>query len=376
MHLQLSASSACCLQFYLLFISEKKDGYSMNKELATIRMILIFFAGIVVLYLLFLLQDLLIPLMLAMFIALLLQPTLVWFEKRKFPLWLSVSIIWIVLISLFAIIGTIIYKTGTQIFSEKEYIISQVKIKLADLLKLYNRITGKELDLEATVDNILSNISSESLMHNSGSIFGALGTIFENFLLTAVYLVLILSGIMKYETYLNYLGGDERSIKYIKAFEDVKNAIVSYMKVKFVISLLYGIGVAIICKLFGLQFSFFWGFIGFIFNFLPVVGAIIGLIPVFIMGLIQFDTIFTAIMLNVTAYGYHFMLASVIEPIFMGNRTSLNTIVVITGLLFWGYLWGIYGMFLSVPMMVLTKVILSQIDGTEVFVRLLGNQKK
>jgi len=339
-------------------------------------MILIFFAGIVVLYLLFLLQDLLIPLMLAMFIALLLQPTLVWFEKRKFPLWLSVSIIWIVLISLFAIIGTIIYKTGTQIFSEKEYIISQVKIKLADLLKLYNRITGKELDLEATVDNILSNISSESLMHNSGSIFGALGTIFENFLLTAVYLVLILSGIMKYETYLNYLGGDERSIKYIKAFEDVKNAIVSYMKVKFVISLLYGIGVAIICKLFGLQFSFFWGFIGFIFNFLPVVGAIIGLIPVFIMGLIQFDTIFTAIMLNVTAYGYHFMLASVIEPVFMGNRTSLNTIVVITGLLFWGYLWGIYGMFLSVPMMVLTKVILSQIDGTEVFVRLLGNQKK
>jgi AI-2 transport protein TqsA len=60
----------------------------------------------------------------------------------------------------------------------------------------------------------------------------------------------------------------------------------------------------------------------------------------------------------------------------MGSRTSLNTIVVITGLLFWGYLWGIYGMFLSVPMMVLTKVILSQIHGTEVIVRLLGNQNK
>lgn len=348
----------------------------MNKELATIRIILIFFAGIVVLYLLYLLQDLLIPLMLAMFIALLLQPSLVWFENRKFPLWLSVSIIWILIISLFAIIGTIIYKTGTEIFSEKEMIIAQVKIKLADLLVMYNRITGKELDLEATIDSILSNISSESLMHNSGSIFGALGTIFENFLLTAVYLVLILSGIMKYENYLHYLGGEDRSVKYIKAFEDVKNAIVSYMKVKFFISLLYGVGVAIICKIFGLQFSFFWGFIGFIFNFLPVVGALIGLVPVFVMGLIQFTSVYNAIFLISVCYGYHFLLASAIEPVFMGNRTSLNTIVVITGLLFWGYLWGIYGMFLSVPMMVLTKVVLSQIDGAEVIVRLLGGQKK
>ena len=348
----------------------------MNNEIATIRMILIFFAGIAVLFLLYLLQDLLIPLMLAMFIALLLQPALVWFENRKFPLWLSVSIIWILLITLFAVIGIIIYKTGMEIFSEKAFIIKQVKLKMADLLIAYNNFTGKELDFEATVDNIFSGISSESLLNNSGSVFGTLGTLFEEFLLTAVYLVLILSGIMKYENYLHYLGGADRSVKYIKAFEDVKNAIASYMKVKFIISFLYGIGVAVICKLFGLQFAFFWGFLGFIFNFLPVIGALIGLIPEFIMGLIQFETVYMALGLIFSAYGFHFLLASVIEPIFMGNRTSLNTIVVITGLLFWGYLWGIFGMFLSVPMMVLTKVILSQIEGTEVIVRLLGNQNK
>lgn len=348
----------------------------MNKDIATIRMILIFFSAIMVLFLLFLLQDILIPLMLAMFIALLLQPVLAWFESKKIPLWLSVSIIWCIIIGLFAVIAIVIYKTGIQIFSEKTVIYEQFKIKLSGLLDLYNNITGKELDVEGTIDNILSNVSSESIMHNSGSIFGALGTFFEEFLLTAIYLVLILSGIMKYENYLHYIGGENKSAKYIKAFEDVKHAIVSYVKVKFIISSLYGVGVAIICKLFGLQFAFFWGFIGFIFNFLPVVGAIIGLVPVFAMGIIQFDSIYTAIGLNLAAYGYHFLLASVIEPIFMGNRTSLNTIVVIMGLLFWGYLWGIYGMFLSVPMMVLTKVILSQIEGTEIIVRLMGSRSK
>lgn len=348
----------------------------MNNQLASIRMILIFFAGIVVLYLLFLLQDLLVPLMLAMFIALLLQPALVWFEKRKVPLWLSVSIIWVGLLIVMFVIGTVIYKTGTQIFREKAYIYSQVKMKLGGLLQLYNQFTGKELDLEATVDNITSGLSSEFIMHNSGSIFGALGSLFEEFLLTAIYLVIILSGIMRYENYLSYLGGESRSKKFIQAFEDVKHAIVSYMKVKFIMSMLYGIGVAVICLLFGLQFAFFWGFIGFVLNFLPVFGAIFGLVPVFVMGLIQFDSVYTAVALNLTAYAYHFLLASVLEPIFMGNRTSLNTIVVIMGLLFWGYLWGIYGMFLSVPMMVLTKVVLSQIQGAEVIVRLLGNQHK
>jgi predicted PurR-regulated permease PerM len=275
---------------------------------------------------------------------------------------------------LFFGIGTVIYKTGSQIFGEKEYIITQVKLKLGGFLHLYNHFTGKELDLEGTINNITSSISSEFIMHNSGSIFGALGSLFEELLLTAIYLVILLSGIMKYENYLNYLGGEEKSKKYIKAFEDVKNSIASYMKVKFVMSLCYGIGLAIICLLFGLQFAFFWGFVGFVLNFLPVVGAIVGLIPVFIMGVIQFDSVYTAISLNLTAYAFHFILSSVLEPIFMGNRTSLNTIVVIMGLLFWGYLWGIYGMFLSVPMMVLTKVILKQIEGTEVVVRLLGKQ--
>lgn len=348
----------------------------MNNELSTIRIILIFFAGIVLLYLLFLLQDLLVPLMLAMFIALLLQPALVWFDKRKFPLWLSVSIIWILIFSLFFVLFAIIYKTSSQIFAEKEYILAQVKLKLANIIQFYNHFTGKELDLEATINKVMSSVSSEFIVHNSSSIFGALGSVFEEFLLTAIYLLLILSGIMKYENYLNYLGGESKSQKYIKAFEDVKNSIVSYMKVKFVMSMVYGIGLAIICLFFNLQFAFFWGFVGFVLNFLPVFGAIIGLIPVFVMGLIQFDSAYTSIALIVTSYGYHFVLASILEPIFMGNRTSLNTIAVIMGLLFWGYLWGIYGMFLSVPMMVLTKVILSQIQGTEIIVRLLGTQKE
>ncbi|MBK9327883.1 MAG: AI-2E family transporter [Sphingobacteriales bacterium] len=347
----------------------------VQSELTTIRNVLVFFTSVIVLGLLYLLQDLLIPLMLAMFLALLFQPGLVWFEKRKFPLWLSISIILVLFLTTIFFIGTVIYKTGADIYGEKEYILSQINSKLSGVLEMYNRVTGKKLDLEHLFNDVTSGISSEMIMTNSGSIFGTLGSLFEEFLLTSIYLVILLSGIMRYENYLHYLGGEGKSKKYIEAFEQIKNSIVSYMKVKLVISLFYGVGVTVIGLLFGLQFAFFWGFIGFVLNFLPVFGAIIGLVPVFIMGLIQFDSVYTAITLNLIAYAYHFILASVLEPVFLGNRTSLNTIVIIMGLLFWGFLWGIYGMFLSVPMMVLTKVILSQIEGTDLFVRLLGVQE-
>jgi AI-2 transport protein TqsA len=348
----------------------------MNTEIATIRNILVFFAFIVVLALLWLLQDLIVPLVLALFLALLFQPLLAAFERRKVPVWAGVSIIWCAFIGLIFLLGVVIYKSGLALFSEKEYLLAQVNTKMGGLIQWYNNFTGKELDLDATIAHMYGFFSSEIIMQSSGSIFGALGTLFEGFLLTAIYLAVLLSGIMKYENYLHYLGGAAQSTKYIQAFEEVKTSVNSYVKVKFIISLIWGVAAALVCWAFGLQYAFFWGFLSFILNFLPVVGAIIGLVPVFIMGVIQFDHISTAIALNLTAYAIHFILASVIEPLFLGSRTSLNTIVVIMGLLFWGFLWGIYGMFLSVPLMVLTKVILSQIEGAEVVARLLGTQKE
>ena len=87
-----------------------------------------------------------------------------------------------------------------------------------------------------------------------------------------------------------------------------------------------------------MRFSYFWGFLAFVLNFLPVVGALISLIPIALMALIQFDTVGAVLLLVFLVYALHFILATGLEPIFMGQQTSLNTIVVIMGLLFWGFL--------------------------------------
>jgi predicted PurR-regulated permease PerM len=350
---------------------------NIRKNITTIRNILVFFAAIAALYIFNLLQDLLVPLVLALFLALLVHPILEWFEKKRMPMFVSVGVIVIGIIFVNACLFLIFYKTGKHIFAEKTYLVSQIKYKLGGLIDVYTNITGEDLDLNDMVDKLQNYFSSDFLMDKSGSFFGKVGLLTEEFLLTTVYLILLLTGIMKYENYLHYLGGDiEVGGRYIKAFEDIKSSIVGYVKIKFIISFCYGLATFILCACFGLRFSFFWGFLAFILNFLPVVGAMISLIPIALMALIQFETVGAVFLLVFLVYALHFVLATGLEPIFMGQQTSLNTIVIIMGLLFWGFLWGIFGMFLSVPLMVLTKVILSQISGAEVLVKLLGGDRQ
>ena len=148
------------------------------------------------------------------------------------------------------------------------------------------------------------------------------------------------------------------------------------MKVKFFVSFLTGLGYFIICWAFGIKFAFFWGFLAFLLNFIPTVGSIIATIPPLLFGLIQFSSMGAVGILVVLLMAVQIVMGNVVEPKVTGSSLSLNTIVVILGLVFWGYLWGITGMILSVPLLVLTKVILSQLPDAQLLVRLMGSREE
>ncbi|MBK7638617.1 MAG: AI-2E family transporter [Bacteroidetes bacterium] len=112
----------------------------------------------------------------------------------------------------------------------------------------------------------------------------------------------------------------------------------------------------------------------FVLNFLPTVGSL----------QVWFASAYGHNSIGYIGYGGFFNICFVFgtnafwkyfEPIFMGKGVALNTIVVILGLVLWGYLWGFYGMLLSVPLMVTVKVILSNVEGAGFLVRLLGTEK-
>ena len=193
--------------------------------------------------------------------------------------------------------------------------------------------------------------------------------------MVALYLIILMSGILSYENYFRYLEKDKKQGKILKAFETVKISITTYMRVKFILSVCTGIGTAIVCLLFHIKFAIFWGFLAYLLNFIPTFGSILGVIPPVLMALIQFDSMMYVVFILVLLFVVQTIFGNILEPIYMGSSVSINTIAIIMGLLFWGYLWGVYGMFLAVPLLVMVKTILEQIEGAEVLARLMGTHK-
>ena len=350
----------------------------MENNLKTIKNILIFFTSILIALLLSVLSNLLIPLALALFFAILLQPILAWFERKKWPFGLSLLVISLTSISTVSLVGLMIYQTAVSLVNQKEKLLSQINVKLQGILDWVYQVSGLKINSDDIITGLGQTMSTDWIIKSSGTLAGFLGNFTGVFVMTSLYLVLLLGGILKYEQYIKYLekGDAEGEKNILKGFEQVKNSIVTYIKVKFFMSLCTGTGFGLVCWLFGIDFALFWGFLAFVLNFIPTVGSIVATIPPILLGLIQLNTIPPLLFLGLCLIAIQFFFGNFLEPKLLGASLSLNAVVVILGLVFWGYLWGVTGMILSVPLLVLLKVILVQIPDATLIVRLMGSSRE
>ena len=349
----------------------------MENNLKTIKNILIFIASILIAFLLDELSHLLMPLALALFFAILLQPILAWFERKSWPFGLSLVVISLTSISTVALIGLMIYETGVSLVKQQEKLLGQINVKLQGIMEWVHRISGLEINSGDIISSLGQMMSTDWIIESSGTLAEFLGDFTGIFVMTSLYLVLLLGGILKYEQYIQYLekGDVEGGKNILQGFEQVKNSIVTYIKVKFFMSLCTGTGFGLVCWMFGIDFALFWGFLAFVLNFIPTVGSIVATIPPILLGLIQLSIIPALLFLALCLIAIQFFFGNFIEPKLLGASLSLNAVVVILGLVFWGYLWGVTGMILSVPMLVLLKVVLAQIPDAVLIVRLMGNSR-
>lgn len=145
-------------------------------------------------------------------------------------------------------------------------------------------------------------------------------------------------------------------IKFTGIMLEMDKSITTYVATKFLISLITGILFYIVGISFNLDFPFLWGFLAFLLNFIPSIGSVIATIPPILIALLTFPfsrVLLMAIVLIViqNIMGY------IIEPLFMGRTMMLNPVAVLAGLILWGVLWGIPGMFMSAPLMALIKLV-------------------
>jgi AI-2 transport protein TqsA len=167
----------------------------------------------------------------------------------------------------------------------------------------------------------------------------------------------------------------ERELKLRKTFKDITLQIQRYIVTKFFISLTIGIMFGIICALFGIDFFIIWAIFALLLNFIPNIGSIFAVIFPSLMALIQYESFGYALVVAGILIILQNIVGNLIEPKIFGDRLGLNPLVILISLLLWGYLWGIIGMFLSVPLTAVIKIIVSNSNSKNMrfLTNLMGN---
>jgi AI-2 transport protein TqsA len=137
-----------------------------------------------------------------------------------------------------------------------------------------------------------------------------------------------------------------------------------YLGVKTAISLLTAILSYAVMRAVGLDFAEFWAVLVFILNFIPTIGSIAATILPTILAAVQFTSLGPFLIVGIGITAIQQLLGSIIEPNLMGETLNISPLVVFASLILWGYIWGIVGMFLCVPITVIIVIVMSNFDST------------
>ncbi len=156
--------------------------------------------------------------------------------------------------------------------------------------------------------------------------------------------------------------GQEEDVR--KIIDRVRNDIQKYISIKMFTSSLTGILSYSFLLIMGVDFAGVWGLLIFLLNFIPTVGSIIATIFPAMIALAQFNGYSQFIFVLVGIGVVQVCIGNILEPRLMGNSFNLSPIVILLNLGLWGYIWGITGMFLCVPFLIIITIVLSHFPQT------------
>jgi AI-2 transport protein TqsA len=159
-------------------------------------------------------------------------------------------------------------------------------------------------------------------------------------------------------------------------FESLRRIITDfqiYIVVRTVIGLITGVLIWLLCVLVGLDFAFLWGFINFLLNYIPTLGSIIGVVPVSAFALIEFGIGVEALVVLLGVSGIQIVMGIYLDPLLQGRQLSLSPLVVLFSVTFWGWLWGVPGAFIAIPITIALVIACDQYDRTRWIAVLLAD---
>jgi len=307
--------------------------------------------------------EILIPFLLSLFIAIILSPSYSFFKKKGLPELLSLGLV----IAIFLLFITLVAKLiGTSVsdFSANIDVYSQ---KLS--LQYFSVVEYlKSLGIDIPAQELSNVVNSKEILTFSTTVVQNMGSIFTNGFVVIFTVIFMLLESTHFENKIDYADGKRATIIHI---HEIFTKIKSYMLLKTLVSLLTGFLIWIFLLLIGTDYAFLWAVLAFLFNFIPNIGSIIAAVPALLITIVQLGS-FSAFLVTLLYLSVNILVGSVVEPKLMGRGLGLSSLVVFLSLVFWGWLLGIVGMLLSIPLTIMAKIVFDAHENTKWLAVLLG----
>jgi AI-2 transport protein TqsA len=341
-------------------------------ERSTTNLLLLIIVIPLVFYLMKILSFIFIPLFLSMFIALLFLPLMRWLEKKRLPMPLSILTIVGIIAGIFYLGGRLIKISSHEILAADNTFFQQAEYKIISLIHSVEHFFGIErLADDRFIDHYFKNVD---VFSNLMPTLDFVGNTLTMTLMTAFFVVLFLAGSINFQDVMHSILFKQK-FSSVKTFRKIEKDIIKFIWVKFVISFFTGVGFTLACLLFDVSFPVFWGLFAFLINFVQMVGSIISVILLSLFALVELDPTGTLIFFIAVITGVQVLMGSILEPVFLGKTFSINVITVLVMLMLWGFIWGVPGLIMAIPITVFVKIVLEQFPGTQIIARLMSGNK-
>jgi len=301
------------------------------------------------------------------------MPLMRWFTKKGIPNF--VGIITVVIIIAGGLKGAyeVVEISGKEIANANEDFYEKFDNKLNDIVSPVVEFMGiepakDETDLEAFMNN---ESVSANLFGNVGNGLNFARKFVSMLLMTIFFMILLLAGSMNIQKVMELLIFKQRFAS-VKTFRQIEKDIFKFIVVKFFLSLFTGVGFSLACYFFDVSFPIFWGLFAFLINFIQMIGSVISVIVLTAFALVELDQTGTLLFFILVITGVQVLFGGILEPILMGKSFSINTVTVLFMLALWGFIWGIPGLILSIPITALVKKIMEQFPGTKVYAKIMS----
>jgi predicted PurR-regulated permease PerM len=234
----------------------------------------------------------------------------------------------------------------------------------------------KEDFINLFVDTVRQVISIDNFRYIIMKPVGIVLNFLKGFGLYALALIFIIPGMDKIPIKILKAFPDEKGPRINEMITNIKESIQNYIVAKSIISFGVGFLSFIICIIFQVKYALLWGVIIFLFNYIPYIGSIIAVIFPVTLSLIQFQSFPHFIFLLIALTTVQVIMGNIIEPKFMSKGVNLSPLIIIVSLLVWGYVWGIAGVILSVPIMSAFNIVCENISSLKPVNILISAEKK